>query len=117
MTRGGATRGVSGELDAEGATVRRLAKAILLVGVVWVLVLAMAGTGSAQQYPPDQNGDIVLPNIITRGPAPDDEVQPARQGQLPVTGAEVLLFVLVGSAVMGSGTFLVRRSHRKIAGN
>lgn len=94
---------------------RRSARTILLVGIVFVLVLALAGTGSARKYPPDQNGDIVKPKIITR-PAAQEEVQPARQVRLPITGGDALLLVIIGTAVIGSGIFLVRRSRRKTAG-
>ena len=62
--------------------------------------------------------DNVLGTGLTRppgpGPAPEDNVlgAPPEPNRLPLTGADLALFVATGSAAIGTGAFLVRRGRR-----
>lgn len=92
---------------------------ILLVGIVCVLLLPLvfAGTGGAQRrYPPESPPPTVLGTIIAvpeETATPPTEVLGQRQARgLPVTGGNVIVFVLVAAGVVGIGTLLVRRSRR-----
>jgi LPXTG-motif cell wall-anchored protein len=85
---------------------------IQLAVLVALFVLAVAPSAGAQPSgghvdKPD-NGEVlsqtVEPSTSTEG------AQTAAPNQLPFTGADVTLFLVVGLAAIGTGTFLLRRT-------
>lgn len=93
---------------------------VLLVGIVCVLLLplAFAASGVAQpRYPPESPAPTVLPTIITTASPEETEAPPEVLGRppeegLPVTGGDVILFLLIAAGSVGIGTMLVRRSRK-----
>jgi LPXTG-motif cell wall-anchored protein len=98
---------------------------IVRVTVLVALVLAsmsLAGAAFAQspEQPPDEvEGEVirnappeeapgVLPSL--QQPSEDQDVAP---GILPVTGSDLILFVVAGAAAVGAGTLMVRRARSR----
>jgi hypothetical protein len=90
---------------SKGACVR-VVKAMLASLAVVVLmgffVPALAQTGSSDN-PPD-----VSPNVLQRDNNSDPEVLGSNDGVLPFTGGQIILFVVIGIAAIGTGTLVLR---------
>jgi LPXTG-motif cell wall-anchored protein len=95
----------------------------VLVGLV-LASMSLAGAAFAQSaeqppedevrgevirnVPPEEEAPGVLPSL--QQPSEDQEVAPE---VLPVTGADLTLFVVAGAAAVGLGTLLVRRARSR----
>lgn len=93
---------------------RGRARRLLVVVAIGVSSLALPSAALAQTDPYSGNEPEVLPTRLE-----DDDTQPTSQpadrssgGALPVTGAELTLFVLTGLAAIRTGATLVRRADR-----
>jgi LPXTG-motif cell wall-anchored protein len=93
----------------------------LLAGLTAAMMLI--GTAAAQETDPYSNeGPTVLPTVIQKGqPKRPDVTEPNRferppdDSSLPLTGADLTLFVATGAAAIATGTVLVRRSRARNA--
>ncbi len=99
----------------------------LLFAVLWIAGTgAEAQQGSKKKYPPQT--PTIQPSVLTpspTGPPPASpsappSVVPSRgpepseppDGDIPFTGADLTRFVLIGAALTGAGTLLVRSTRR-----
>ncbi len=92
-------------------TDKRTAGLVLLVGLVSAAVLAFGGVAAAQTdpYTDDEVGGRRISNVRPVPPDPqNDEVLGRRIGNLPVTGADLTLFVATGVATIATGTVLLK---------
>lgn len=89
----------------------------LLLAVAWTFFYS--GPAQAQADPYSTQTPKVLPTRITddnekRDPVDGDRVQGLegedRSGVLPFTGGDVVLFLVIGAAAVGTGSILVRRT-------
>lgn len=95
-------------------TIRILLAVSVVMAVVGLTSSALAQTGSAEQ-PPDEVQPGGFPNVggPDTGPNVGPNVGPSEfggPGQLPFTGAHVVVFAAVGLLAIASGAALVRRT-------
>ena len=113
---------------AHAGKVALLAVASLLVATMWMLM--SSSPVKAQTEPYSSETPSVLPTTITNDDddtppddvlderiendddAPEDVAADEREnsGVLPFTGGDVVLFLVVGTAAVGTGLLLVRKS-------
>jgi hypothetical protein len=91
---------------------------ILLVLTIIAAALAVMGpalaAGSNEQPPPNVKGKIIRNgNSPNQGPSVLGARERGATGALPFTGSELTLFVVAGTAAVGAGTVLVRRSRSR----
>ncbi len=101
-----------------GRLTGRLCLMVLVSNLLIAGFLFMSGPASAQTdpYTDDEVGGVQIRRVEPVPPSvPDDsdEVLGTRIGNLPVTGADLTLYVAAGVAAIGGGTLLVVRSRRK----
>jgi hypothetical protein len=98
---------------------RHLAKTAILTGIV---VGSLAGTaGIAAAAPADTcnaySSTCPSPSVsglhFTRAPSTGPQVEGTNQSQLPFTGGEIALMVVVGVGAIGAGTVFVATGRRR----
>jgi hypothetical protein len=82
---------------------RAVLASLAVVVLMGFFVPALAAPGSGDN-PPD-----VQPNVIQKGDKTEPEVLGStNDGVLPFTGGQVVLFVVIGAAAIGTGMLILR---------
>lgn len=85
----------------------------VVAAALGVSSLALPNTALAQSEPYTGNDPEVLPTRLEKeepGGSPSEAAGRTSDGALPVTGAELTLFVVTGLAAIKTGATLVRRT-------
>lgn len=84
---------------------------VLVIAVLALAALMVAPAALAQDPTNDIYGEDAPPLVVSGSGGPSGALGAEGSGNLPFTGAELVLFALVGAALIGTGV-LLRRTAR-----